>query len=360
MEILILLFAAVSIAHCADLLLKAFSIRRYKVADNALEPTVSVIVCAHNEKENLTELMPLLSNQHYSNYEVIVVLDRCTDESIDAVKDFLSDQIKCIQIDEVPNDIHPKKHGISQGIELAKGEWILLTDADCRPNLNWINEMAKRMTTDKEVVLGLSPYIQQPGYLNLLIQYETFMTALHFVSATVRGKTYMALGRNVAYRKSTFIKAGGFGGNSGRTGGDDDLLIQRLASATNVTIQTSRDSRVDSIPHSNWSPYFRQKTRHFSVVKAYSGASKTAETLRWTFHVMFWVFFSLCLYVNWQLTVLIFVGSFLMKAISINIVADVLEKRFNHLWLPFVDLTYVVIFPLLSLRSLLVKRITWK
>jgi biofilm PGA synthesis N-glycosyltransferase PgaC len=359
-EIVVFLFALCAITHCIDVYRKARRVAHWEIPTNGIFPKISVVVCAHNEADNLRELAPLLKNQDYPNLEVIVVLDRCTDGSSQVLKGFEGVQFSVLSLANTSAHFHPKKFGISQAIEWAQCEWALLTDADCRPGLQWVSEMANGMQPNKDVVIGLSPYKKEKGLLNVLIQYETFTTALHFVSAALNGKTYMGLGRNLAYRKSTFLEKQGFGPEANRMGGDDDLLVQQLATPTNVSLILTKDSFVDSIPESTWSSYIRQKTRHFSVSGAYNKASKRSETWRWSIHLLMWLLFPLSLFVNWQLTVVIFVGSFLMKAISINIVAGSLEKRFNHLWIPFVDLAYVVFLPLISLRSLLVKRITWK
>ena len=358
MEIVIFLFAVCAIVHWLDVFLKARRVVQWQNPTNIQFPSISLVICAHNEAKNLKDLIPLLKCQDYLHLEVILVLDRCTDESVQLTLNE-SHWMKVLSIKNISEAIHPKKYGITKAIDQSKGEWILLTDADCRPGPNWVSEMAKAMTSDKDVVIGISPYLRDTGLLNALIQYETFMTALQFVSAAIVGKAYMGLGRNLAYRKSAFLHSGGFAETASRTGGDDDLLVQRLSTPTNVGVMLSEQSKVDSIPKAKWSSYVRQKIRHFSVSPAYTKSSKMAESRRWIVHMMFWLLFPLSLFVNWQLTLLIFVGSFLMKAISINIVSDGLEKRFNHLWLPFVDLTYVVVLPLLSLRSLLVKRITW-
>ncbi|MEQ9231629.1 MAG: glycosyltransferase family 2 protein, partial [Cyclobacteriaceae bacterium] len=234
---------------------------------------------------------------------------------------------------------------------------ILLTDADCRPSKSWVSEMAKYM--NREIVIGLSPYQEYTGFLNQLIQFETFQTALHFVSSAADGKPYMALGRNLAYKKSLFENVGGFGKMAGITGGDDDLLIQKMISSDNFTMAFSPASRVDSIPKTTWSGYWKQKTRHFSVGKFYPPKVKRAESFRWFLHTGMWLAFFPTFIANPFLATLILTFTFVIKAISINIVADRLEKRFNHLWLPFVDLVYAVLMPVIGLRSLLVKNIKW-
>jgi cellulose synthase/poly-beta-1,6-N-acetylglucosamine synthase-like glycosyltransferase len=346
--------------HLFDVGVKAWRIYTYHCDAPGQHPTISVIVCAHDEEENLQELLSCLLVQTYPLCEIIIVLDRCTDGSAEVVRSYASEKLKFITIDTCPQDTNPKKNALTIGIRHATSEWILLTDADCRPAKKWIAEMARGMTADKEVVIGISQYQKKKGLLNLLIQYETFTTALHFMSSAIMGKAYMGVGRNLAYRKSAFEGVDGFEKIKNILGGDDDLQVQRMVNTSNVGVVLTKESHVESIPKTDWKGYIRQKTRHFGVNKYYSLSAKKRESLRWSVHVAMWVLLGWSIVYNWILTLVILVLTFLIKAISINIVSDRLEKRFNLYWLPFVDVGYVVIFPLLSLRSFLVKRITWK
>ncbi len=321
------------------------------------QPKVTVLVSAHNERENLVALIPLLLTQDYPCFEIIIVLDRGDDGSENLKELFQHDKLRFVEISEVPEGIHPKKFAIQTGVSRSRGEWMLLTDADCLPKPTWVGEMVGLMSG--EIVIGLSPYQKHSGFLNQLIQYETFQTALHFVSSAATGKPYMALGRNLAYKKALFEEAGGFGDSRGVTGGDDDLLIQRMISSDNFTLALSPGSRVDSIPKTTWAGYWKQKNRHLSVGKFYPSAVMKSETFRWFLHIGMWIAFIPALLTNPLISALILAFTILIKAISINIVADRLEKRFNHLWLPFVDLAYAVLIPVIGARSLLVKNIKW-
>lgn len=361
MEILILLiFSVFALLHLVEIWQKAQAIKSYYSEPHQLKPKITVVVCTHNEKDNLKQLIPILLDQLYPEYEVVIVLDRCTDGSKDLISSFENARLSFIEINEISSSFHPKKFGISEAIQRANGEWILLTDADCRPTKNWIAEMAKGMNPSIDVVIGLSPYLKNSGALNKLIQYETFQTAFQFVSAAAQGKPYMALGRNFAYRKSRFNENNGFGQHANLTGGDDDLLIQALLKKANYKLILSEKSRVDSIPKTKWSAYFRQKTRHFSVGKFYPLWVKRMEAYRWTFHLLFWILSFISIYLNFVFGLSIFILTLVIKGLSINIVAKRIGKRFNPIWIPFVDLLYVVVLPLISLRSLLSKNITWK
>ena len=97
---------------------------------------VSVIVCAHDEEKNLKELIPQLLAQDYPEFEVIIVDDR----SNDATFDFLlaetarDHRLRMVHVNRTPPHANSKKYALTLGIKASRYEWLLLTDADCRPN----------------------------------------------------------------------------------------------------------------------------------------------------------------------------------------------------------------------------------
>ena len=44
---------------------------------------ISVIVCAKNEEENVKKFIPLLAKQKYSNFEIILIDDASSDETLE-------------------------------------------------------------------------------------------------------------------------------------------------------------------------------------------------------------------------------------------------------------------------------------
>ena len=66
---------------------------------NTEQPPVSVIICAKNESENLAAFLPLILEQNYPNYEVIVVNDGSTDNTHQIISSFSDTRIKYYQND---------------------------------------------------------------------------------------------------------------------------------------------------------------------------------------------------------------------------------------------------------------------
>ena len=95
-----------------------------------------------------------------------------------------------------------KKFPLSIGIKEAKHEIVLLTDADCVPaSEHWMFKMQDAFSNGVEVALGYGAYTKMPGLLNKIIRFETFHSALQYLSYALAGSTYMGVGRNLSYKK---------------------------------------------------------------------------------------------------------------------------------------------------------------
>lgn len=260
-----------------------------------VQPGVSVVVCAWNERPNLEELLPQLAAQQYPNFEVIVVDDRSTDESYSFLHTFgqTFPPLRLVRVDRTPPHLAAKKYALTLGIKTAQHEIILLTDADCRPATpHWIAAMTACLTDSKEIVLGVSPYFKRRGVLNALIRFETFYTALQYVSLALVGMPYMGVGRNLLYRRAFFLKNRGFGSHYGMLGGDDDLFVNQTATAANTAVCLHPDSFVYSFAKTHWAQWFTQKRRHLSVSKRYGRRSQLVLGVLAASQVAAWVLFA--------------------------------------------------------------------
>jgi cellulose synthase/poly-beta-1,6-N-acetylglucosamine synthase-like glycosyltransferase len=235
---------------------------------------VSIVICARDEAQNLADNLPLILQQNYSStYEVIAVDDNSYDDS-KYVLEHLSKIFKNLRVVSLKQEarlIQGKKFPLSMGIKEARFELLLLTDADCRPaSSNWILHMQDGFLKEgTEIVLGYSPYEKEKGILNKLIRFETFFTALQYLSFAQAGMPYMGVGRNLAYKRDLFFRNKGFSSHNQIMGGDDDLFINRVANKRNTTIVLDPESFTYSKGKESWSAWRNQKARHYSTSKLY-------------------------------------------------------------------------------------------
>ncbi|MCE6988662.1 glycosyltransferase [Dyadobacter sp. CY323] len=255
-------------------------------------PGVTVLVCAWNERENLTELLPLLDAQEYPEFEVILLDDRSDDGSEEFIRASIQQwkHIRYIRINDQFDHVTPKKYALTVGMKQAKYPIALMTDADCRPSSNhWITAMTSRVADDKEIVLGFSPYARRAGLLNWFIRCETFYTAVQYLSFALAGMTYMGVGRNILYKRSVFFANKGFYTHKHVFGGDDDIFLNEVSTSSNTTISIEEDSFVYSIPKTTWRDWFRQKQRHISVSRYYKPRNKFLLGMLSGTHVLAWL-----------------------------------------------------------------------
>jgi len=164
-------------------------------------PVISVIIPAYNAAETLGGCLAALLDQSTprGEYEVIVVDDGSTDRTREVAKKY------DVHLLSQPNQGPGAARNL--GVNQARGEIILFTDADCVPTKEWIEEMIK-------------PFAE-PGVVAVKGAYRTRQRALlaRFIQAEFEER-YALLEReryvdfvdshSAAYRKTGFLAAGGF------------------------------------------------------------------------------------------------------------------------------------------------------
>lgn len=252
-------------------LFRRLAFHKKEKKESRYEP-VSVIVCAKDSYEYLIDLIPAVLSQDYPEYELVIVNDCSQDETEEYLKDLARNnpKINLVNLTQNLNFFHGKKFPLSMGIKSAKYDLLLLTDADCVPNTNqWIKEMVASYEKDTEIVVGYGPYYERKGLLNKLIRFDTLYIAMQYLSLALAKKPYMGVGRNLSYRKSTFLKNKGFTSHYNIPSGDDDLFISQVANKKNTAVCIDAVNRVESEPKRTWATWIRQKRRHYSTGTKY-------------------------------------------------------------------------------------------
>ena len=250
------------------------------------------------------------------------------------------------------------------GIKGARHEHLLFTDADCQPaGPKWISEMAGAFRDEKEIILGYSPYFKLPGFLNKIIRFETTHTAMSYLSYALKKNAYMAVGRNLAYKKSLFFKSKGFTKHMHIKSGDDDLFVNQNANRKNVNLAIHPDAHVYSGPKETWKSYYRQKARHSGASVLYKGGHKRMLATQLISALLFYVMTVICIFMYPTLW-FIPTGMYLLRLLSQFIIFNNIYKKLGVgdllLWLPLLDLFYYFYICINGVLNRGKKEIAWK
>ena len=240
---------------------------------------VSVIVSARNEALNLKPFLQALLEQDYPLFEVIVVNDGSEDDTQDVLDAYMV-KYRRLKLTFVPKGarvISSKKLALTLAVKAARYDYLLFTDADCRPESKyWVRDMVRGFEANEqtEIVLGYGAYFATKGHVSRLTQYETLTTGLQYMGFARAGRPYMGVGRNLAYRKELFVRNNGFASFAGEKAGDDDLFVNHTATSANTIVVSTPESITWSLPKSSFSAWYQQRKRHLSVSPLYTPKTK--------------------------------------------------------------------------------------
>ncbi|AXG70052.1 poly-beta-1,6-N-acetyl-D-glucosamine synthase [Kordia sp. SMS9] len=326
---------------------------------------VSVIVCAKNEAENLKILIPQLLQQAYQNFEIVLINDASSDETLNVMEEFkaANNTIKIVNVENNEAFWGNKKYALTLGIKAATNDYLVFTDADCVPaSKSWLAEMTQHFSGTKTIILGYGAYARKKhSFLNLLIRFETLMAAVQAFSYAKLGIPYTAVGRNLAYHRSEFYKVNGFINHIKIRSGDDDLFIKDAATGKNTSICYSKNSVTISQPKTSFGAWFRQKRRHVSTSSHYKFIHKFLLGTFYSSQILFWILAIILLCTNlWMLALGILGIRVLVQYFVIGFSAKKLKEQDTLYMLPILEFFLVVIHFGIFIANTISKPTHWK
>ncbi len=327
---------------------------------------ISVIVCAKNEAENVAKFIPLLIEQNYPDFEIVLIDDASSDTTLDIFEAFEKENSNIRLVKVANNEAFwgNKKFALTLGIKAARKEYLLFTDADCFPNSkNWIAEMSAHFTMQKTIVLGYGAYEKIPNsFLNKIIRFETLLTAVQYFSWAKIGQPYMGVGRNLAYKKEEFFSVDGYRDHLKLRSGDDDLFVNQVANKKNTTICYATDSFTYSKPKTSFKDWFKQKRRHIATAKFYKPFDRAQLGLFYSSQLLFFIAPIVLLSFQFQwIIVLSLIGfRYLFAWITLGFAAGKLKEKDVMYWFPIIEI--VLIFTQLNIfiTNIFSKPVHWK
>jgi GT2 family glycosyltransferase len=186
------------------------------IAEPAVSPRVSVVVCCHNEERHLVTCLEGLEELVYPDYEVIVVDDGSTDRTAAIAEQF--------DVRLVSTENRGLAAARNLGLELATGEIVAYVDGDAWPDPHWLTYLVAAFQDSDHVGIG-GPNLPPPNA----------GPVEQCVANAPGGPTHVLVsdaeaehipGCNMAFRKEALEAIGGFDTQFRAAGDDVDICWQ--------------------------------------------------------------------------------------------------------------------------------------
>ena len=305
--------------------------------------TVSIVIAARNEENNIINLIQDLLNQTYprDKLEIIIANDRSTDKTGEILEETVAKHsfIHHIHIIERSADMTPKKYALKEAIKYASGDIIISTDADCRVPETWVSSMASSVQSKGGITIGFSR-VSGKSFFNL---YQM----IDFLSITVANAGFggwkvfwSGSGQNLGYRKKSFELINGFTSVKDKISGDDMYLVQAIAEKESATINIDPQSFVSTQPVKTVKDFINQRIRWSS------NARENVNKKPWFFSFLFSAFLcNLILFFGFLFQIKGIQLAFFIKFIFEGLVIFLGGKLFETPVPPLVYLTWAVVQP---------------
>jgi glycosyltransferase involved in cell wall biosynthesis len=156
----------------------------------------SIVIPCHNEANFIADTLDSLSRQDTtSKYEVIIVDNNCTDETVKIARQYST------------RVVTEKRAGVcwarQAGTQAARGEIIISTDADTLFSDNWLSVIDKTFKYNKKVIAVSGPcrYIDGPWWGKF---YTHILFTISYIYSLIIGHPFYITATNTAFKKSAW------------------------------------------------------------------------------------------------------------------------------------------------------------
>ena len=298
-----------------------------------IKPFVSVVIALRDEENNVSTLLKSLQSQNYceSSIEFILVNDHSKDRTLSILK---KSNLKNLIVIDLNDNEYGKKMAIKKAVNLANGEVILASDADCCFNINWVSSMVAYFEhSETQLVSGPVVYKDQKGIFQKL-------QSLEFISLVTSGAGSIGInnaifcnGANMAYRKKAFIDLNDFEDNLSPSG-DDVFLLHSIKSKKNNSIifAKEQDAIVTTEGQPNFNLFINQRKRWASKSTLYTDFASSYVSYLVFLTNLTLVILSIISFFSWSFFI-IFLSFYIIKFLVDFLLLFSVLKFFKRLYL---------------------------
>lgn len=231
---------------------------------------LSIVIACHDNATELERNLPPLLEQHYDNYEVIVVDESSTDNTDDVLKQLKAKHpnLYTTFIPESSHYLSRRKLALTVGVKAAKNEWIVFVDVASKPaDSHWLARLASKCAHDKDILMGYANY---DDTTRAYYRYRQMLNSVRNLRMAQCSVAYASGGNTIAIRRSLFMEGNGFLKNLTYLRGEYDFMVNDYATPSRVAIAPHATTIKDKPTRRSWlndNLYYLETRRHLERSK---------------------------------------------------------------------------------------------
>ena len=262
--------------------------------------STTILIPFRNEEKNL-ERNWMSIERHIANTRdsILYINDHSSDKGASIIEKLISNQDN-VSLIHLPKGITGKKEALKLGIETAKTQWVITTDADCIYPKNWLETM-KAYVVSKRLRMGVGPVV-----LSHKEKFFAKFQALEYAGLMTMGAANLKLGKantcsgaNLLYHKQSFYDVNGFEGNEEIPSGDDEFLMHKffLKDPSSVGFVYDNSGLVLAKPEKSIGSFIQQRVRWAGKGNAYQVKEmRRNQIFLALYFILFWISFGMAFY----------------------------------------------------------------
>jgi len=224
---------------------------------------LSIIIPARNEAKDITACLRSISANNYPSdkFEIILIDDHSEDET-SKIASLL--EISNLTILKQEENRQGKKQALKLGLQKAKGDLILTTDADCVYDERWLSTMVSFYESHQaKLVTGPIDFAKSKGLFQKFQALDLNGLMVITAAGIQTDKQFMANGANMLYSKNIFEEVNGFRGNEHLASGDDMFLVHKVSELypDDIHFVKSKTSVVSTLAETSLKSFLDQRKR---------------------------------------------------------------------------------------------------
>lgn len=341
---LFVVFAAIQFLYL--LFFSKLLVQSNKSKESQQPKTLSVILYARHNEEDLRNNLESILKQDYKKFEVIVVDNDSNDETVEFLTKLQKkhSHLRIVPVENNEAFWANKKYALTLGIKASKYNYVVLTTPDSKPESDqWLSMIASEFSEKKKLILGISKPNGKGLFSNLIVRYDAFINTLFSFGWAGFGKPVVASDSNFAFEKNEFYRVKGFITHVRNDVSMASLFVKDAISNHNLGFTIEEETFVNESKKLSFSEWSAKKKKNLAALSFAAFSVRSSYYFYFLSKILFFALGIVNLFYSFKMESYWIIGNYFFLWMLIFII---LLKKFKDLsisyTLPLLDLLFTI------------------